>query len=66
MVYLAASQRRAPPTVQLALVAHEAEHVLHPFEHHAHLCGKSVPVHGLRHLSDESVGWAAEQLGKLL
>lgn len=57
-VFLAESTFYGPRKTTVDLVAHEAEHVLHPFRHHQHLCGKSVPVVGRRHLSADAIAWA--------
>lgn len=57
-VFLAESVFYGPRRTAVALTAHEAEHNLHPFDHHQHLCGKSVPVVGTRHLHADSIAWA--------
>lgn len=61
-VMLAESTYLGPRKTAVDLAAHEAEHVLHPFDHHQHLCGKSVPVVGRRHLSRDSIAWAESVL----
>ena len=57
-VFLAESVYLGPRKTSVDLVAHEAEHILFPFQHHQHLCGKSVPVFGRRHLSADAIAWA--------
>lgn len=58
VVFIAESAFYGPRKTAVALVAHEFDHIVHPFEHHQHLCGKSVPVVGRRHLSADSIAWA--------